>query len=403
MSASGSTRRLRGLLRKEALQIVRDPSSILLAVVMPLVLLFLFGFGVSLDPQDVRIAIVVEERSTTTEDLAARFELSRYFEPVRARSMAEAEAALQAGEVDAILRVPSNFTKRLERSTPLATDPRVTNSPGPASADPRAEDASPPPQLQLILNAIDANRARLILGYAQSAVATAAAIAVARGERPPPVGVTVDTRVWFNESLESTNFLVPGLLTLVMTLIGVLLTALVIAREWERGTMEAILATPLRTRELLLGKLLPYLALGLIGMGLSVFFARLVFGVPFRGSLLALFVTSTAFLLASLGLGLFISAAVRVQAAAAQASIVAGFLPAFFLSGLLFDLESTPVVIRAISTIVPAKYFVTISRTLFLAGDVWSVLIPNTVVLLVMATGLLLLARSHLGLRLAVD
>jgi ABC-2 type transport system permease protein len=192
---------------------------------------------------------------------------------------------------------------------------------------------------------------------------------------------------------------VPGLLTLIMTLIGTLLTALVIAREWERGTMEAILATPLRTDELLLGKVIPYFGLGMIGMALSVVLGVTVFDVPLRGSPLLLVALSALFLLAALGLGLMISAFTRVQFVAAQISVVVGFLPAFFLSGLLFDLQSTPPFIRAVSHLIPARYFVTISQTLFLAGNVWDVLLPAAGTLAVMAVVFLGLARSRLAKR----
>jgi len=192
-------------------------------------------------------------------------------------------------------------------------------------------------------------------------------------------------RVWFNETAESRNFMVPGLITLIMTLIGILLTALVVAREWERGTMEALLVTPLRRIDLLLGKVIPYYFLGMMGMGLSVVVAVTVFHVPFRGSIAALLILSSIFMLACLGFGLLLSAAIRIQFVAAQISIVAGFLPALFLSGLIFDLESTPRAIQIISHVVPARYFVAISHTLFMAGDIWPVLLPNALVLAVMA------------------
>ncbi len=212
--------------------------------------------------------------------------------------------------------------------------------------------------------------------------------------------VQVVQRIWFNEGAISRNFLVPGLITLIMTLIGTLLTALVVAREWERGTMEAILVTPLRRIDLLLGKVLPYFTLGLVGMGLSVAVAVTLFQVPFRGSIGALILLSSIFMLASLGFGLMISAAIRIQFVAAQISIVAGYLPALFLSGLLFDLESTPRFIQIISYAVPAKYFVAISHTLFMAGDIWSVLLPNALALTLMALFFITMAFRKIRKRL---
>jgi len=366
--------RMRGFLRKEILQIRRDPSSIALAIVMPVVLLFIFGYGVSLDPQHVPVAVVLGDSAPAARDLAARFELSRYFEPVVVRTMGEAEQLARSGRVDAIVRLRDDFTP--------------------------AAEASGRAPVQLVLNGIDANRARLIQGYTSGIVEAWLAVRAARGEQVAEPPVRVEPRIWFNESAQSTNFLVPGLLTLIMTLIGTLLTALVIAREWERGTMEAILVTPLRTGELLLGKILPYFVLGMFGMLLAVTLGVVLFGVPLRGSLWLLLLLGSLFLAASLGLGLAISAITRVQFVAAQVSVVTGFLPAFFLSGLLFDLGSTPWPIRLISHVVPARYFVTISHTLFLAGDIGSVLLPSGLVLGFMALLLLGVARAKLGKRL---
>lgn len=362
--------RLRGFLRKETLQILRDPSSILLGIVMPVVLLFLFGYGVSLDPRNVPVALVIQDDSAPARDLAARFELSPYFTAVHVPSAQEAEALLRKGRVDAMVHL---------RESPHQPGGRP---------------------VQLIVDGIDANRARLIQGYVRGTVGTWLSVRRARGELVASPPIEFRDRIWFNPAGISTHFLVPGLLTLIMTLIGTLLTALVIAREWERGTMEALLATPLRTDELLLGKLLPYFVLGMTGMALSVGLGVALFGVPLRGSLLLLVLFASLFLLASLGLGLLISAVTRVQFVAAQASVIAGFLPAFFLSGLLFDLESTPRAIQLISYVVPARYFVTISRTLFLVGNVWSVLLPAGGVLALMAAVLLAGVRRRITGRL---
>jgi len=366
--------RMRGVLRKEVLQLLRDPSSIALAIVMPLVLLFIFGYGVTLDAEHVPIAIVIDDSGSAARELAAQFDLSRYFETRHLKSMAEAVDLLRNRRIDGIVHVQSDFSSRLRqgRQAPV----------------------------QLIVNGIDANRARLIEGYAQGVIGIWREQLLAQGEAVPGPVVSVAQRIWFNETAESRNFMVPGLITLIMTLIGILLTALVVAREWERGTMEALLVTPLRRMELLLSKVLPYYALGMMGMGLSVLVAVTVFQVPLRGSFWALALLSSLFLLASLGFGLLLSAAIRVQFVAAQISIVAGFLPAFFLSGLLFDLESTPRFIQIISHLVPARYFVTISHTLFMAGDIWPVLLPNALVLTLMAVFFIGLAFRKITKRL---
>lgn len=366
--------RMRGILRKEILQIIRDPSSIALAIVLPIVLLFIFGYGVTLDAENVPIAVVNEDAGSGARELVARFDLSPNFEIVRPVSMSAAMEMMAEHRIDGIVRIQNDFSSRILNGS---------NAP-----------------VQLILNGIDANRARLIQGYVGGITEKWATLRRDRGEPAALPAVSISQRIWFNESAESRNFMVPGLITLIMTLIGILLTALVVAREWERGTMEALLVTPLRRIDLLLGKIIPYYLLGMIGMALSVTVAVTVFQVPLRGSIWALLLLSSLFLLASLGFGLFLSAAIRVQFVAAQISVVAGFLPALFLSGLLFDLESTPLPIRVISHIVPARYFVEISHTLFMAGDIWPVLLPNALVLALMAFVFIGLAFRKLTKRL---
>ncbi len=371
--------RLRGILRKEALQILRDPSSIILALVMPLVLLIIFGYGMNLDAEHVPVAVVNDDPGALSRELVARFDQSPNFEVQRVQSMNQAELLIQTRDVDAIIRLQNDFSARLLGGG----GDSVTVAP-----------------VQLIVNGIDANRGRLIEGYVKSITGTWAAMRLARGESASPPMVSIAQRIWFNEGAESRNFMVPGLITLIMTLIGILLTALVIAREWERGTMEALLVTPLRKIDILLGKILPYYLLGMLGMGMSVVVGVNIFEVPFRGSVAALLLLSSLFMLASLGFGLLLSAAIRVQFVAAQISIIAGFLPAFFLSGLIFDLESMPVPIQVVSHIVPARYFVTISHTLFMAGDIWSVLLPNGLVLALMSVFFLSMAFRKITKRL---
>jgi ABC-2 type transport system permease protein len=366
--------RLRGILIKETLQILRDPSSIALALVLPMIMLFLFGYGVTLDAEHIPIAIVNDAPGQQARALVARFELSPHFTVIKAKSVSEATAMVGERSADGVIHLQSDFTKILSsgRSAPV----------------------------QLVLNGIDANRARLIQGYVHSVIAEWSLMRRERGEAAGLPAVMVAQRVWFNEGTESRNFMVPGLITLIMTLIGILLTALVVAREWERGTMEAMLVTPLRRVEILLGKILPYYVLGMLGMALSVVVGVTVFQVPFRGSIPVLLILSSLFMLASLGFGLLLSAAIRIQFVAAQVSIVAGFLPAFFLSGLLFDLESTPRFIQLISHIVPARYFVSISHTLFMAGDIWPILLPNGLVLAAMAIFFVSIAFRNITKRL---
>jgi len=372
---AGAAMRLRGLVRKELLQVVRDPSSIAIALIMPVALLLLFGYGVSLDAEHVPIAIVVEEPSADTADFLASLQGSRYFAPRHEPSMASAVALLQTGKVDAIIRTRADFAQRLRRP-----------------------DGAP---VQLIVNGVNANNARIVQGYAQGAMSTWLAHRAREQGEVLYIPVELRQRVWFNSELRSRNFLVPGLVVVIMTLIGALLTAMVMAREWDRGTMEALLVTPVTTTELLLGKLIPYFALGTGGMLLSVAMATWLFGVPLRGSFWLLWLTSSLFLLVALGMGLLISGVARSQFIAGQVAIIATFLPAFLLSGFIFDIGSMPAVVRVITHAVPARYFVSIAQTLFLAGNLWSVILPNMAALLVM--GVLFLGLAWRNTRKRLD
>ena len=348
--------RMRGLIRKEFLQILRDPSSIAIAFLMPVLLLLLFGYGVSLDAEHVPIALVVENPSPDTTSFTSGFYGSRYFDPITVHDIREAEQALRTHSVDAIVHLRGNFARRLR-------------TPGGAP-------------IQVIINGVDANNGRIISGYVEGIWRKwLEDTALARGEKID-TPIQVDQRIWFNSELRSRNFLVPGLIAIIMTLIGALLTALVMAREWERGTMEAIMVTPVTMRELLLGKILPYFILGMGGMGLSVAMAAWLFDVPIRGSLWLLFITSSLFMLAALGMGLFISSVARSQFVAGQVAIITTYLPAFILSGFIFDIGSMPRVIQILTHVIAARYFVSILQTLFLAGDVWSVIIINSIALI---------------------
>jgi ABC-2 type transport system permease protein len=370
----GSLTRLRGLLRKEFYQILRDPSSLAIAFLLPLVLLLIFGYGVSLDAEHVPIALVVESPSPDTASFTSGFHQSRYFEPVFPRSLREAEQALLDRRVMAIVHLRSDFARQLRQ-------------PGGAP-------------IQVIVNGVDANTARLVLGYVQGVWQKwLQREALARGETLA-IPIKLDQRIWFNSELRSRNFLVPGLIAVIMTLIGALLTAMVLAREWERGTMEALLVTPVTMREVLLGKLIPYFILGMGGMSLSVSMGVWLFGVPLRGSLFVLFGAAALFLLAALGMGLLISTVTKNQFVAGQLAIITTFLPAFILSGFIFDIGSMPRIVQWLTHVLAASYFVAILQTVFLAGNVWSVILPNSLALLFMAAFFLGVSRRKLRKRL---
>ncbi len=366
--------RLRGLVRKEFLQILRDPSSIAIAFLMPVLLLFLFGYGVSLDAEHVPVGIVVEKPDQDTSRFIGSFMQSRYFEPVLMFSMAEAVHALESGTVDAVIHLRQDFSKTLKAS----------------------RDAP----VQVIVNGVDANTARIISGYIEGAwIRWLGHEAKATGT-DLRIPVQIEQRVWFNSELRSRNYLIPGLIAIIMTLIGALLTAMVMAREWERGTMEALMVTPVAQREILIGKLIPYFALGIGGMALSVLLAIFLFDVPLRGSVFVLFAASSLFLLTALGMGLLISILAKNQFVAGQAAIIVTFLPAFILSGFIFDINSMPAPIQVITHIIAARYFVAILQTIFLAGTIWSVIAWNSLALVIMSTFFLGITRRKFRKRL---
>jgi ABC-2 type transport system permease protein len=359
-------RRVRALVRKESYQIVRDPSSIAMGIVLPVILILLFGYGVSLDVDHTPIAVVLEDSSPEAASLASAFQLSPYFDANIVAAMPLANDLILNHKIDAIVRIRSDFSRHLALGNAEA---------------------------QVLVHGTDANRARIIMAHVNGAVGQWTARRASEGHSLPTGLVTVENRLWFNESNDSHYFLVPGLIVLIMTLIGAMLTALVMAREWERGTMEALFATPVRVDEILLGKTIPYFVLGMLGLVLCIIAAEFMFRVPIRGSLLLLTFVSMLYLLVSLAIGLLISSAVKSQFLASQIAVLATFLPALMLSGFLFDIRSMPTAVRMITYVLPARYYVALLQTLFLAGDVWNVIYPNAAVLTGMAVVLLLLTR----------
>lgn len=379
-----SMRRLLALVHKESLQIVRDPSTILIAFVLPVVLLFLYAYAVSLDIRNVHIGVVLESDGTRAQSLAAAFGGTRYFTVRPARDRREVAGELVSGHLKGYVVIPQDFEQRL-----------VSNVPGPL--------------VQVVTDGSQPNTANFVAGYAQGVIAqwissqgisgntsgSTSGTVTAQAAGVQATGpVTLQPRFWFNPEVESRRFLVPGAIAIVMTMIGTLLTALVVAREWERGTMEALLATPARIPEILIGKLLPYFVLGLIATLISALLAVFVFDVPLRGSWLTLLLLSSIFLVPALGQGLMISAITKNQFIAAQAALFSGFLPAFLLSGFLFEIDSMPLPIRIITHIVPARHFIASLQTVFLSGDVWAVMLPNMAAMLAIGAVFFTVARA---------
>lgn len=358
-------RRVAALMRKEMRQILRDPSTIIIAVVLPLTLLFLFGYGVSFDARRIEIGLVVEEPTPETGSFAASLLNSPLFSVRTTRTRHGLEDDLVAGRIDGIVVVPASFTAQSARG-----------------------DRAP---IQVIVDGSDPNKATLVRNYLQGTWANwLGQEAIARGDKLI-VPLSVEPRVWFNPEVSSHHYLVPGSIAIILMLIGALLTALVVAREWERGTMEALLATPVGILGLLIGKLVPYFILGMITMSLATATALFLFGVPFRGSFAVLGLMSSVFLVTALGQGLLISTLTRNQLVAAQITLISAFLPSFFLSGFVFEIAGMPPVLQLVSFAVPARYFVASLQTLFLAGDVWGVLWPNL-------AGMAAIATVYIGL-----
>jgi len=374
---SGSLRRMRGLIRKEMAQVVRDPSSILIAFVLPAVLLFLFGYGVSLDANNVKIAVVLEDASPEAQSLAVAFKNSKYFGTRLGRDRRQFEEDLVAGKLRGMVVVPATFTETL-----------------------RSDNAST--AIQVIADGSEPNTASFVHNYVQGVFGNwliQQSFDVGRPEAVAP-RVAIETRVWFNPELQSRWFLLPGSIAIIMTIIGTLLTALVVAREWARGTMEALMATPIGIVELLVGKLMPYYLLGMGSMAVCVVASVTIFDLPFRGSVFALVFVSSIFLIAMLALGLLISTVSKNQFVASQIALVVGFLPSFLLSGFVFEIGSMPVPIQNLTRIIPARYFVTCLQTIFLAGDIRSVLLSNTAALAIIATVLMVLVARKTNKRL---
>src|SRR5262249_7444676 len=326
-----SLRRVWSLVRKEARQIVRDPSSIAIGIVLPVLLILLFGYGLSLDVLNVPVAVVLEDPSPDAAELAARFRLSSYFDAHLLTSMPQAQELLLTRKVDAIVRIRPDFARNLSLGDV---------------------------EVQVLVHGTDANHARIIQSYAQGAVGQWAARQAAEGKAVASGPVVVQDRLWFNEANESRYFLVPGLIVLIMTLCGAMLTSLVMAREWERGTLEALFVTPVRAGEILLGKTIPYFVLGMIGLGLCLLAAWFLFHVPFRGSVWVLTGVSMLYLLVALGIGLLISSAVKSQFVASQVTLLVTFMPALMLSGFLFDLRIMPAAVRLVTYALPGRYYV---------------------------------------------
>ncbi|MBK9169881.1 MAG: ABC transporter permease [Bryobacterales bacterium] len=377
-------RRTRAVAVKEFRHILRDPRSLAMALVIPLVMLVMFGIALSLDVDRIPTLIHDQSRTPQSRALIARFTGSRFFEiHGQVSSYAAVERAIDRNQVTLGVVIPRAFG--------------------------RDEAAGRDAQVQILLDGSDSNTASIALGYVDGMIgAYSLGLRLAAQDRrgaasswPARPPVEAETRVWYNSELQSKNYVVPGLTAVVLMIIAALLTSLTIAREWESGAMEMLLATPLRPAELVLGKMSAFFAVGVLDAVIAVAVGILVFEVPFRGSVLMLAASVCAFLTGALFWGILISAIARNQLLAFQMGLVSSFLPAFLLSGFVFAIESMPPVVQAISHIVPARYFVTILKGVFLKGVGMEVLWTQFMLLTVFAVIVFLAATRRLKRKMA--
>ena len=375
-----SLTRLLAVARKEVIQILRDPRSLMIVLIMPVTLMLLFGYGVNLDLKGLPIYVYDRDGSQQSQDLLKRFQASEYFHVARVVNGYPAIArALDDGHAKMGIVIPWDFSLRLRDGGPV--------------------------QVQALVDATDDNTANVLTGYAQAVVqGYSSEIQLnwlrERGQSLQPAAMSIETRTWYNEDLESSAFIVPGVLALVMSVIGAFLTSLTIAREWERGSMEQLISTPVSAMEIMLGKLAPYFVLGMFDVIVCAAIAIYWFQVPFRGSYLTLLASSALFMVVVLSLGFFISVIAKSQFAASQIALLVTFLPAFLLSGFLFPIEQMPVVLQWFTRILPVRYYVALLKQIFLKGTPTAMLYVDLIPLAVFALLLTLLATRTFHKRL---
>ncbi|MGA9753413.1 MAG: ABC transporter permease [Acidobacteriota bacterium] len=358
-------RRTLAVARKETLHVLRDPRALGIAIALPLFLLLLFGYALTLDVDHVPLVVWDQSNTPQSRELVSRFSGSRYFDvKAHVEGYGAIEDAILNGRTLMALVIPPDYARWL--------------------------DSGRSAEVQLITDGSDANTAAIAMGYAETVVqgysqqlrVALARRTLGRALKPP---LDVRARVWFNTEMESKNFIVPGLIAVIMMLIAALLTSLTVSREWETGTMEQLISTPLRGSELVIGKLVPYFGVGMLDMVLSVMAGRFLFSVPLRGSVLLVFAMAAIYLLGSLSMGMLISIVAKNQLLANQMAFMTTFLPAFLLSGFMFDISNMPKVLQLVTYLVPARYCIFLLRSLYLKGVGPSMLWSEGVFLLAFA------------------
>ncbi len=355
-----SFRRISALVLKEYRQIKRDSSTLLIAFVLPLILLFMYGYGISLDITNMKISCVMEDRNSDAMSFMQTLSHSRYFSVSYENSSEKMAQNISSGKSLGGIVIPSYFSDFKENSSRKAP-------------------------IFVVADGSQPNTASFVQNYISGAFSIWQKEKNIEEASISPGTAEVVPRFWYNEELNSHHFLIPGSIAIIMTLIGTILTALVIAREWERGTMEALMATPITLFEILAGKLIPYFCLGFLSMLICTAISCTLFSVPLRGSLIALSIVTGIFLLSALGLGLLISSSTRNQFNASQIALVTAFLPAFMLSGFIFEISSMPIRIQFLTYLIPARYMVSSLQSIFLVGDVPALLQINCFAMILFA------------------
>lgn len=365
---------LKSLITKEFYQIIRDPSSILIAFVLPLMLLFLYRYGLNLDTVKVNLGFKIDDPSQQVVTLVDSFEKNKFITSHIYKNPYKLYNDLSGSVIKGIVVIPNDFSNKLDRNE---------------TAD-----------IEVITDGSEVNLANYVQNYSIAIVNQWLNSTSKYSGKIPSSLINLESRYWYNQSINSHYFILPGSLSITMTLIGMLLTALVIAREWERGTMEALLTTRVSKMDLVLGKYIPYFILGMISMAFNVFLCINVFQVPFRGNLLVLFTFAGLFLFAAMGQGLLISTVLKNQFIASQAALFAGFLPAMMLSGLIFPINSMPIAMQWFSIIIPSRYFVACIQSEFMAGTVPEIIIPNCLFLAIFGLILFFIIYEKTQMRL---
>ncbi len=353
--SAGFAVRLWALLKKEFRQMMRDKSNLMIGFCLPIALILMYGYGISFDLENANVAVVTESSSQASEEIIRKIDSTKYLNAVRVTSFKEAEERMHRSEVSAIVRIPSDFADNVAKGSAV---------------------------LQLVLNGSDAQTANTLLTYVTSAVSGWSQAELDRmGSKSRASQIEVVSRLWFNEASTSTWFLIPGVIAMVLTLIGAFLASLLVAREWERGTFESLFVTPVQPLEIVIAKVAPYLAVGFIDILICLAAARWIFVVPIRGGLMPVILISVLYLIVSLLMGLTISAVTRSQFLASQVALVVSFMPAMMLSGFMFDLLNMPIWLQPICNILPATHYMKVLKVLFLLGNEWKEVLQSAVIL----------------------